>query len=206
MPPRRRIVLFSPFPPNIGGGSVVLKSLIPQLEEFDISWLYTAPRDQQFSGATWLGPGLGGGSPWHDLSRAALLWSRVETPRLDHLAKELMSRPADGHWIVAHFEGTLVARVLMHRGARVHLTVQDDQPDGLFKRSRRYRLLAPLARPTYQQTLKLARSVDVTSEGMRRYYASRLGLKSVVVNRFISQLPATTPPPARVNQIEVGHI
>jgi hypothetical protein len=206
MSPRRRIVLFSPFPPNIGGGSVVLKSLIPQLEEFDISWLYTAPRDQQFSGATWIGPGLGGGLPWHDLSRAALLWSRVETPRLDHLAQELMSQPADGHWIVAHNEGTLVARVLMHRGARVHLTVQDDVPDGIFGRSTRYRLLAPLARPTYQQTLKLARSVDVISEGMRRYYASRLGLKSVVVHRFISQLPATTPPPPRVNQIEVGHI
>jgi hypothetical protein len=206
MSPRRRIVLFSPFPPNIGGGSVVLKSLIPQLEEFDIRWLYTAPHDQQFSAATWIGPGLGGSSLLHDLSRAAVLWSHVETPRLKYLARELMSRPADGHWILAHNEGTLVARVLMSRGARVHLTVQDDVPDGIFGRSRRYRLLAPLARPTYQQTLQQARSVDVISEGMRRYYASRLGLKSVVVHRFISQLPATIPLPPRANQIEVGHI
>jgi hypothetical protein len=206
MSPRRRIVLFSPYPPNIGGGSTILKSLIPQLEAFDISWLYTAYRDQQFSGATWIGPGLGGSSPLHDLSRAALLWSRVETQRLERLARELMSRPADGHWILAHNEGTLVARVLMRRGARVHLTVQDDVPDGIFARSNRYRLLAPLARPTYQQTLKQARSVDVISEGMRRYYASRLGLKSVVVHRFISQLPATAPPSRRANQIEVGHI
>jgi hypothetical protein len=88
--------------------------------------------------------------------------------------------------ILAHNEGTLVPRVLMRRGARVHLTVQDDVPDGIFERSNRYRLLAPLARPTYQQTLKQARSVDVISEGMRRYYASRLGLQSVVVHRFIS--------------------
>jgi len=153
----------------------MLKSLIPQLEAFDISWLYTAYRDQQFSGATWIGPGLGGSSHLHDLSRATLLWSRVETPRLERLARELMSRPADGHWILAHNEGTLVARVLMRRGARVHLTVQDDVPDGIFARSNRYRLLAPLARPTYQQTLKQARSVDAISEGMRRYYASHLG-------------------------------
>jgi hypothetical protein len=41
----RRIVLFSPYPPNIGGGSVILKSLIPQLEAFSISWLYTGLRD-----------------------------------------------------------------------------------------------------------------------------------------------------------------
>jgi len=195
----RRIVLFSPYPPNIGGGSVILKSLIPQLEAFNISWLHTGLRDQQFPGATWIGPGLGGGSALHDLSRTALLWSRMETPRLDHLAQELMSRPADGHWILAHNEGTLVARVLMRRGVRVHLTVQDDVPDGIFGRSNRYRLLAPLARPTYQQTLKQARSVDVISEGMRRYYASHLGLQSVVVHRFISKLPATTPPPPRAN-------
>src|SRR5262249_21227433 len=133
MSPRRRIVLFSPYPPNIGGGSVILKSLIPQLEAFNISWRYTALRDQQVSGYTWIETSLGGGAALHDLSRTALLWSRMETQRLDHLAQELMSRPAD---------------VLMRRGARVHLTVQDDVPDGIFGRSNRYRLLAPPARPT----------------------------------------------------------
>jgi hypothetical protein len=182
MSPRRRIVLFSPYPPNIGGGSVILKSLIPQLEAFNISWLYTGLRDQQFSGATWIGPGLGGGSALHDLSRTALLWSRMETPRLDHLAQELMSRPAD---------------VLMRRGARVHLTVQDDVPDGIFGRSNRYRLLAPLARPTYQHTLKQARSVDVISEGMRRYYASHLACNRLwCTGLFLSCRRQRRPRPA----------
>lgn len=203
---RPRIVLFSPYSPNIGGGSAILKSLLPELEAFDVSWLYTADRDQQFPGATWIGPGLGGGGALRDLSRAALLWSRFETPRLNQIAQELMSRPADGHWVLAHNEGTLVARVLMRRGARVHLTVQDDVPDGIFGRSNRYRPLAPLARPTYDQTLKDARSVDVISEGMRRHYAARLGLDSVVVHRFIARLPPTAPVPQRPGELVVGHI
>jgi hypothetical protein len=118
----------------------------------------------------------------HDLSRTALLWSRMETPRLDHLAQELMSRPAD---------------VLMRRGARVHLTVQDDVPDGIFGRSNRYRLLAPLARPTYQHTLKQARSVDVISEGMRRYYASHLACNRLwCTGLFLSCRRQRRPRPA----------
>src|SRR5262249_36144747 len=132
MSPRRRIVLFSPYPPNIGGGSVILKSLIPQLEAFNISWRYTGLRDQQFSGATWIGPGLGGGSALHDLSRTALLCSRMETPCLEHLAEVLLS--AWGY-------------VSKREAGRHHILVPGAVPGGRVSHHRSYRRIAPPRRP-----------------------------------------------------------
>ena len=77
MPNQRSIVLFSPYSPRIGGGGAILRSLIPRLTGFNVTWLYTADRDQEFQGAEWIGHGLGGGSTAHDLSQALLLWSHV---------------------------------------------------------------------------------------------------------------------------------
>jgi hypothetical protein len=206
MPNQRSIVLFSPYSPRIGGGGAILRSLIPRLTGFNVTWLYTADRDQEFQGAEWIGPGLGGGSTAHDLSQALLLWSRVETGRLAEITRTLLGHPADGYWVMAHNEGTLVARALLRRGAAVHLSVQDDVPDGIFARSNRYRWLAPLARPTYDETLKRAPSIDVICEGMRRYYLARLGVSGTVVHRC---LPPLTPPASDglpPGQLHVGHI
>jgi len=206
MPSKRSIVLFSPYSPRIGGGGAILRSLIPRLEDIEVTWLYTADRDQEWAGAEWIGPGLGGGSMARDLSNAALLWSRVETRRLGELARTLLAANPDGFWILAHNEGTLVARALMRRGAAVHLSVQDDVPDGIFGRSNRYRWLAPLARPTYDETLRRAPSVDVICEGMRRYYAARLGVEAAVVHRWLPPLGAPTVAAGASGELHVGHI
>ena len=206
MPSKRSIVLFSPYSPRIGGGGAILRSLIPRLEDFDVTWLYTADRDQEWAGAEWIGPGLGGGSTARDLSSALLLWSRLETARLVEVTRTLLATNADGFWILAHNEGTLVARALMRRGASVHLSVQDDVPDGIFGRSNRYRWLAPLARPTYDQTLRRAPSVDVICEGMRRYYAARLGVAAAVVHRWLPPLGAPPVAPGAPGELHVGHI
>jgi hypothetical protein len=203
------IVLFSPYSPRIGGGGAILRSLIPRLTSFDITWLYTAERDQEFAGAEWIGPGLTGGSTAQDLSRALRLWSRLETARLRQVTATLLAQPAAGYWVLAHNEGTLVARALLRRGARVHLSVQDDVPDGIFGRSNRYRWLAPLARPTYDQTLKSAPSVDVICEGMRRYYAARLGVPATVVHRWLPPLglpPAVPATSTAAGVLHVGHL
>ena len=206
MPNQRSIVLFSPYSPRIGGGGAILRSLIPRLTSFDITWLYTADRDQEFPGAEWIGPGISGGSVARDLSSALLLWSGLETARLGELTATLLGHPADGYWILAHNEGTLVARALLRRGARVHLSVQDDVPDGIFGRSHRYRWLAPLARPTYDETLRRAQSVDVICEGMRRYYASRLQVDAAVVHRWLAPLAPAITRAAVPGELHVGHI
>jgi hypothetical protein len=126
--------------------------------------------------------------------------------RLAEITRTLLGHAADGFWILAHNEGTLVARALLRRGAAVHLSVQDDVPDGIFARSNRYRWLAPLARPTYDETLKRSPTIDVICEGMRRYYLSRLGINGTVVHRC---LPPLRPPPSDgrpPDELHVGHI
>jgi hypothetical protein len=203
---KRSITLFSPYSPRIGGGGAILRSLIPRLTGLDVTWLYTADRDQEWEGAEWIGPGLTGGSPARDLSRALLLWSRVETGRLREVTQALLAQQSDGYWILAHNEGTLVARALMRRGAAVHLSVQDDVPDGIFGRSNRYRWLAPLARPTYDETMKRAVSVDVICEGMRRYYNARLGVDATVVHRWLPPLAPSPASPGAADELHVGHI
>lgn len=204
--PKRSITLFSPYSPRIGGGGAILRSLIPRLGDFNVTWLYTADRDQEWVGAEWIGPGLGGGSTARDLSQALLLWSRVETARLREITQTLLAQKSDGYWILAHNEGTLVARALMRRGAAVHLSVQDDVPDGIFGRSNRYRWLAPLARPTYDETMKRAASVDVICEGMRRYYSARLGVDAAVVHRWLPPLDPPATSPDAPGELHVGHI
>jgi hypothetical protein len=135
-----------------------------------------------------------------------LLWSRVEIARLREISELLLAQSADGYWILAHNEGTLVARALLRRGAAVHLSVQDDVPDGIFGRSNRYRWLAPLARPTYDETMKSAASVDVICEGMRRYYKSRLDVDGAVVHRWLPPLGAPQPRQTVAGELHVGHI
>jgi hypothetical protein len=110
------------------------------------------------------------------------------------------------YWVVGHNEGLLVARALALGGARVHLTIQDDVPDGMFRRSVRYAPFASLVRPLYERTLRMMTSIDVTSDGMQRYYRDRLGLSTTVVHPIVDSLPsapATEPPNG---EIIVGHL
>jgi hypothetical protein len=149
---------------------------------------------------------MAGGRIWRDLGRSVALWSGVPTRSLRRVLSALRSRGTDKYWVVGANEGIVVARALAREGARVHLTIQDDLPDGVFARSQRYRFLPPLVRPTFEATLRQVASVDVTSDGMQSYYRQRLGLSSVVVHPFVSALPPPTPSHPPDGELVVGHL
>ena len=134
------------------------------------------------------------------------LWGGLPTRDLVRVVGALKARGASRYWVVGYNESVPVARALATAGARVHLTIQDDTPYGVFGRSRRYRPLAPLVSPVFDATLRRVASIDVVSDGMRRYYAERLSLDSVVVRPYIASLPPAPPRPAPGAEIRIGHI
>jgi hypothetical protein len=197
-----RIALFTPFSPDIGGGAIQLRSLAPQLAEFDIDWYYLAPAKATSGVGTWLGPQLMGGSLLRDMSRASRLWLRGTSRRV----REITSRmDADLYWIVAMNEGVLVALELSESGKPVHLTVHDD-PVSVFQRSTRYRLLSPLMARSFSRLLRSVRSVDVISDGMRDFYCEKFGVKPLVVYRYVEGLQRFEDRVILRDVLRVGHI
>ena len=176
------------------------------MQGFEIEWLYTAERDVQYPRSTWLGPSLTGGAVWVDVPRFAGLCLGLHTSRFHAVLDALVSRRADGYWVVAHNEGIFYARELLRRGLRVHVTVHDDLPDGLLARSRRYRAFPPLARATYYDTLRNAHSLDVTSDGMQRHYRTLLGVESGVIHPVVPGTLAERSAPTETGELLAGNI
>jgi hypothetical protein len=198
-----RIALFTPFSPDLGGGSIQLRSLLPQLAEFDIDWYYLAPSKASSGMGTWLGPQLMGGPLLQDLSRASRLWLRGTSKRIREIAARMS---ADLYWVVAMNEGVLVALELIASGKPVHLTVHDD-PVSVFQRSTRYRAIAPFMHRSFSRLLRSVRSVDVTSHGMRDFYAKKFGIEPGVVFRYVEGLPSFNGHRVvRKDVLRVGHI
>ncbi len=197
-----RIALFTPFSPDLGGGSIQLKSLLPQLQEFDINWYYLASTKAASGVGIWLGPQLMGGPLLRDVSRAGRLWLRGTSRRIREIAARM---DADLYWIVAMNEGVLVALELSKSGKPVHLTVHDD-PVSVFQRSTRYRLLSPLMSRSFSRLLGSAKSVDVISNGMRDFYREQFGLESLVVYRYVQSLPRFKDRVIGKDVLRVGHI
>ena len=197
-----RIALFTPFSPDIGGGSIQLKSLLPQLTEFEIEWYYLASAKGASGVGTWLGPQLMGGPLLKDVSRASRLWLQGTSRRIREIAAQM---DADLYWIVAMNEGVLVGLELSESGKPVHLTVHDD-PVSVFQRSSRYRHLSPLMSKSFSRLLRSARSVDVISHGMRDFYRERFGIESLVVYRYVQGLPRFKDHVISKDVLRVGHI
>jgi hypothetical protein len=197
-----RIALFTPFSPDIGGGSIQLKSLLPQLAEFDINWYYLASAKAPSGMGTWLGPQLMGGSLLKDLSRSSRLWLRSTSTRIREIAAQM---DADLYWVVAMNESVLVALELNASGKPVHLTVHDD-PVSVFRRSTRYRLLSPFMSRSFSRLMRSARSVDVISNGMRDFYREKFGIECLVVYRYVQGLPRFKDHAVSTDVIRVGHI
>jgi hypothetical protein len=179
-----RIALFTPFSPEIGGGSVQLRSHLEQLPDLDVEWYYLAGKDA--SGKHWhrLGERLSTGQILSDLcARTRLL------PGSKKMVRRLVEQmPADRYWVVAHNEGISVAAELIEMGKKVHLTVHDD-PFGTWTRSERYRLFRPLLGRTFSSILRAAESIDVTSWGMRNLYRQQYGVKCFSLYLHIAALP-----------------
>jgi len=159
-----RIALFTPFSPEIGGGSAQLRSHLRFLPDLDVRWYYLAPQPALHpqSNWQWLGPRLTPGEILGDLTaRSGFL------PGTKSRVRQLVSQmDADLYWVVGHYEGISVAAELQEESKPVHLTIHDD-PFGTWIRSDRYKWFQPLLPRTFPRILRNSRNVDVTSWGMR---------------------------------------
>lgn len=195
-----RIALFTPYSPVIGGGSVQLRSHLEQMEGLDIRWHYLSGSPVAGDSWRWLGKPFTPAQFVSDIS-ARSEFLPGSTARARELVKQM---DADLYWVVAHYEGISIAEELLRQGKSVHLTVHDE-PLAMVMRSRCYRFLYPLGARVFKRVLLGAKSVDVTSWGMRGYFNQKFDLKCFALYRSIAQLPplkfAGDP-----NVFRVGHI
>jgi hypothetical protein len=206
---KRQVVLFSAHSPTIGGGSVILNSIIPRLKAIDIRWFYSG--DSSGDDPACLRRPIMGGPILADVPRTFRLLSNRRVKGIEHVVKTLLDQPCDAYWIVSHNEGLRVAYELARRqtGRPVHVSVHDDWEHALCARSSRYRLFGALARKATIETLRKAASFDVIGEGMRAYYQRLVGRDSVVVHRYVA--PERLVPPQRTSsegasEVRAGHI
>jgi hypothetical protein len=202
-----RIALFTPFSPELGGGSAQLRSHLRYLPELDLQWYYLAnqPAANQPAASPqhkykWLGPRLATAELLSDLS-ARTGFLPGSKSRVRNLVDQI---EADLYWVVGHYEGISVASELIAQGKKVHLTVHDD-PFGTWIRSRTYTMFRPLLRDTFPRLLRTAQSIDVTSWGMRNLYRQKYGVKCFTLYLHIPALPqlsASQDP----SHLTIGHI
>ena len=178
-----RIVLFTPYSPEMGGGSVQLRSHLAQLPDLDIEWVYLSNAPAPGERRRWLGKPLTSAQFAADLAaRSHLL------PGSTRRVKEIVSQlNADLYWVVGHYEGISVAEELMAQGKPVHLTVHDE-PLAMLIRSRRFRPLYPLMSVVFARVLRGARSVDVTSTMMRDFFKHKYGVDCFALYKYLPQL------------------
>jgi hypothetical protein len=195
-----RIALFTPFSPEIGGGSVQLRSHLEQLSDLDVEWYYLAKKPVLGARRQWLGEPLTPNRFLSDLS-ARTGFLPGSKSRIQQIVAQMQ---ADLYWVVAHYEGISVAAELNALGKKVHLTVHDD-PFGTWIRSERYRMFRPLLWRTFPKVLRAAQSIDVTSWGMRNLYRQKYNVKCFALYRHLRNLPDLNIP-RDLNRLTVGHI
>lgn len=195
-----RIALFTPFSPELGGGSAQLRSHLHYLPELDVRWYYLAHQPAANSRCKWLGPRLTTSALLSDLSARTGFLPGSKSP-VKNLVEQM---DADLYWVVGHYEGISVAAELIAQGKRVHLTIHDD-PFATWIRSQRYRMFRPLLHSTFPNLLRAAKSIDVTSWGMRNLYRQKYGVQCFALYLHVAALPqpSTSPDP---RYLTIGHI
>jgi len=197
-----RIALFTPFSPNIGGGSAQLRAHLRDLADLHVDWHYLAPNQEPVAKvrSKWLGRRLTPSELLSDLSARSGFLPGSRSP----VRKIVEQMHADLYWVVGHYEGISVAAELCDQGKPVHLTIHDD-PFGTWKRSARYRWFQPLLRATFPKLLRRAKGVDVTSWGLRNLYREKYGVNCFSLYLHVPQLP-----PLDVqrdpDKLTIGHI
>jgi hypothetical protein len=197
-----RIALVTPFPPDIGGGSAQLRCHLRDLPDLDVEWNYLATKPSVAAKQKWkwLGERLSFRELIGDLSaRTGLLPG--SKARVRQVVDQIQ---ADLYWVVGHYEGICIAAELCDQGKPVHLTIHDDA-FGTWRRSGRYRWFQPLLRATYPKLLRRARSIDVTSWGMRNLYREKYGVNCFSVYLQVPVLPQLSVEPNGDN-LTIGHI
>jgi hypothetical protein len=178
-----RIALFTPYSPEMGGGSVQLRSHLEQMH-LDVQWNYLADSPVDGEDRHYLGKQFSPAQFAFDLcARTGFL------PGSTAAAKSIADNlQADLYWVVAHYEGISVAAELISQGKPVHLTVHDE-PLAMLMRSRRFRPLLPAMALIFPRLLRAAQSIDVTSTVMRNYFSERYRVKSLALYRYLPKLP-----------------
>jgi hypothetical protein len=197
-----RIALVTPFPPDIGGGSVQLRCHLRDLPDLDVEWYYLAAKRAASANQKWkwLGERLSLRELVGDLSaRTGLLPG--SKARVRQIVDQIQ---ADLYWVVGHYEGICIAAELCDQGKPVHLTIHDD-PFGTWRRSNRYRWFKPLLRATYPKLLRRARSIDMTSWGMRNLYREKYGVNCFSVYLQVPFLQQLSIEPD-AGDLTIGHI
>lgn len=195
-----RIALFTPYSPEIGGGSVQLRSHLAQMPDLAVEWYYLATAPVEGNHRHWLGQPLSPRQFALDLSaRSGFL------PGSTQPVRDIVSQmDADLYWIVGHYEGISVAAELLSMKKPFHLTVHDE-PLAMLVRSRLLRPLWPLMSLTFSRVLRGARTVDVTSTKMRDYFNLKYGVHCFALYKHLSELPMVHfRPPEKT--LTVGHI
>jgi len=197
-----RIALFTPFSPEIGGGSAQLRSHLRDLPDLNVRWHYLAakPAADLNPRWKWLGERWTATQLLGDLSARSGFLARSKSCARK-IAEQL---DADLYWVVGHYEGICIAAELCDQGMPVHLTIHDD-PLGTWRRSDRYRWFQPLLSATFPKLLQRVRSIDVTSWGMRNLYREKYGTKCFSVYLHVPALPqlSIAPDPSKLT---IGHI
>ncbi len=198
--PAVRIALFTPFSPELGGGSAQLRSHLQYLRELDVHWYYLSRHAAANPRYNWLGPRLTTAEFLSDLSARTgfLPGSKL---RVKNLVQKM---DADQYWVVGHYEGISVAAELIAQGKKVHLTIHDD-PFATWIRSQRYTMFRPLLRRTFPALLRAAQSIDVTSWGMRNLYRRQYAVKCFSLYLHVAALPRRSASPDP-RQLTIGHI
>lgn len=207
---KRKICLFTAHSPKVGGGAAILRSLIANLPQFDITWYYigSQPIDGYENG--YLGTALMGGPLLKDITQTWAMLRSGDHAFINSLINKLLALDCDAYWIVSHNEGLRVATELSYRQTDrpVHMTVHDDWAGALCARSVRYRLMGGAAQKLTVATLKAVHSFDVISTGMRAHYLQLAGREGAVCHRYLpeSAIQNTQPPSAGDGKILIGHI
>jgi hypothetical protein len=186
-------------PETLGGGAVILRSLLGPAEREQVVWLTLTPPDAgaRDNGRTvTLGAGSAGRARVLELGRSVTLdttvWAGALAREVSDAARRLHARAI---WVVMHGAAVSVAaRLTRHREWPVHLTIHDDPAYANALRSKRYLALVPWISRDFAYALRHATSVDVIGEGMAQRYRTRYGVAPVIVHRGLEGPVEPSPP------------
>ena len=207
----KKICLYSAHKKNVGGGSVILKSLIEYLPEFDIVWKYSSNEPDLNYIDDYLGKGIYSESLITDMRFKWLFLNKKPFKELDNLVDNLLKVDCDAYWIISHLEGLGVANELKKRqnNRPVYLTIHDDWAGALCNRSIRYRFLSKVAKKMTIDVLNVVDNVDVICMGMKKYYHKIAGVKADICHRYLPENSLRFYDEYEFindNTIQIGHI
>jgi hypothetical protein len=208
---QEKICLFTAHSPMVGGGGVIIRSLVANLPEFNIGWHYIADKVVPGYEAGYMGKGINGEGIVKEMIHSYQMLSGANCAVINDIVSGLLAMDCDMYWIVSHNEGLRVAVELarLQKKRPVHVTFHDDWAGALCARSFRYRLMQGQALRLTVKALQQVSSFDVISRGMQSYYKTISGIEGDICHRYLdaaSVAAVTKVNPAQPGELTAGHI